>query len=114
MSRSGIGRGVHSFSSFIQPFLCRPRRRPRSNVAMKDGFGAAVMARDTSETCEFPSLDSCRKWFCGSTRKLMVSLRTQSSVLCSKKEVRRRFLKHLVPKTCHGFLFSRSQQAVSR
>ena len=30
---------------------------------LKEGFGEAVMARDSTESCEFPSQDSCQKTF---------------------------------------------------
>ena len=32
-------------------------------VALKDGFGEAVVARDMPELVEFPSLESCQKRF---------------------------------------------------
>ena len=35
MSRSGMGRNVHSLMLSIQYFLSRPRRRPRSNVTWR-------------------------------------------------------------------------------
>ena len=62
MSSSGMVRDVHSLMS-IQHFLCRPRRRPPSMVALKDGFGEAVVVCDMPEPCKFPSLDSCQKKF---------------------------------------------------
>ena len=56
-------RGVHSLMLFIQHFLCRPRRRPPPQGALKDGVGEVGVARDMLEPYEFPFLDSCRKWF---------------------------------------------------
>ena len=39
-------------------------------VALKDGFGEAVLARDMPEPCEFPSLDSCQKKFLWTPKKV--------------------------------------------
>ena len=67
---------------------------PSLQGALKDGFGEAVVACDMPEPCEFLSLDRCQKNSCGPTRKVVL-LRTQSSALCSKQEMRRSFLRHL-------------------
>ena len=48
---------------FIQHFLCRPRRRPPPQGALKDGVGEVGVARDMLEPYEFPFLDSCQKIF---------------------------------------------------
>ena len=62
MSRSGMGRDVHSSMLSSQHFLCRPRRRPPSKVP-EGCFGEAIVACDMPEPCKFPSLDSCQKGF---------------------------------------------------
>ena len=49
-----------------------------------------------------------RRGSCGPTRKL-IFLRTQSLVLCSKYEMRRSFLRHLVSKAWILFFFSSSR-----
>ena len=36
---------------------------PTLTVALKDGFGEAVVACDMPEPCKFPCLDSCQKRF---------------------------------------------------
>ena len=58
-----MGRDVHSLMLSVQHFLCRPRRRPPSRGALKDGFGEAVVACDVHEPCKFPSVASCQKRF---------------------------------------------------
>ena len=63
MSRSGMGRDVPSLMLSIQHFLCRPRRRPTIQSALKDGFGEVVVAYDMPEPCKFWSLDCCQKRF---------------------------------------------------
>ena len=55
VSSSGMCRDVHSVTLSIQHFLCRPRRRPPSEVPPKDGSGEAVVARDMPEPWESPS-----------------------------------------------------------
>ena len=60
---SGVGRYVHSLMMSIQYLLCRPRRRPPSKGAVKDGFDEDVEACDMPDSCEFPSLDGCQKRF---------------------------------------------------
>ena len=54
MSSSGMGRYVHSLM-FDPAFPL-----PSLQSALKNGFGESVVARDMSEPCKFPSLDSCR------------------------------------------------------
>ena len=58
VSRSGIGRDVHSLILSIQPFLCRP-----GCCVLKDGFGEAVVVCGVPEPCMFSSLDSCQMRF---------------------------------------------------
>ena len=58
VSRSGIGRDVHSLILSIQPFLCRP-----GCCVLKDGFGEAIVVCDMPKLCDFPSLDSCQMRF---------------------------------------------------
>ena len=55
VSSFGVGKDVHSLTLSIQHFLCRPRRRPPSEVPPKDGSGEAVVARDMPEPWESPS-----------------------------------------------------------
>ena len=58
---------------------------PTLQGTRKDAFREAVVECDMPEPCKFPSLVSCQKRFLafGPTREL-ISLRTQSLVLCSK------------------------------
>ena len=56
VSRSGMGRDVHSLMLSIQHFLCRPWRRPTLQGSLKDGFGKAVVPLDMSEPHKFSSL----------------------------------------------------------
>ena len=63
VSSSGMGKDVHFLMLSIQHVLCRPRHRPPSQGALKDGFGEAVVACNMPEPCEFPYLDSCQKNF---------------------------------------------------
>ena len=56
VSSSGMGMIVHSFTLSIQRFLCRTTASPILQVALKGGFGEAVVARDLPEPCEFLSL----------------------------------------------------------
>ena len=58
VSSSGMGRDVPSLMLSIQHFLCRPRRRPTIQSALKDGFGEVVVAYDMPEPCQLPSPDS--------------------------------------------------------
>ena len=47
MSSSRMNRVISSLTGLsIQHFLCQPRYHPPSKVALKDGFGEAVMAVD--------------------------------------------------------------------
>ena len=85
VSRSGMSKDVHSLTLSIQHFLCRPRRRPPSQDALKEGFGEAVVACGTRKRCKFPSLDSCRRGSCGIPRKLIL-LRNQSLVQAGDAE----------------------------
>ena len=55
------------------------------------------MACEMLEPCEFRPLIVACSCSCGPTRKLN-SFRTQTSVLCSKQEVQRSFLRHFVSK----------------
>ena len=79
--------------------------------ALKDGFGEAVVACGMPKPCKLGSLDSCRGYFCGLTRELIL-LCTQSLVLCSKQDMRRRFLGHLILKAWICFLFRVSKQSL--
>ena len=100
MSCSGMGRDAYSLTVSFRHFLCRPRRRLSPRGALKDGFGEAVVAREMPEPCEFPPLRLSTVAIRGSwgpTRKLIL-LYTQLLLLCSKWEVRRSFLRHLVSK----------------
>ena len=48
----------------VHPALSLPTTvLPTLKGALKDGFEEAVMARDITEPCKFPSLDSCQKRF---------------------------------------------------
>ena len=57
MSRSGMGRDVHS--AFPLPTTTSPTLQG----ALKNVFGQAVVACDIPEPYEFPSFDSCQKRF---------------------------------------------------
>ena len=59
-----MGRDVHSVMLSFQHFLCQPTMVPRTlQYALKDGFREALMARNISQSCQFPSLDTCQKRF---------------------------------------------------
>ena len=60
------------------------------------------MAYEMPGPCKFPSFDSCQKRFLLTTKNLIL-LRTQSLALCSKWEIRRSFLMHLVSKSLDPF-----------
>ena len=56
MSSSGMGRDVHS--DIVHPAFPLPATAsPTLQGALKDGFGEAVVACDTLEPCDFPSLE---------------------------------------------------------
>ena len=64
VSNSGMGNDVHSLMLSVQHFLCRPWRRPFSNVPLR-----MVLERQSwrvtcrTMQCKFPSFDSCQKRF---------------------------------------------------
>ena len=70
---------------------------PTFQGALKYGFGEAVVACDTTESCKLPSFDSCRKGSFVPTKKLIL-LRTQpiglvlQLALCSKRRCGEVFL----------------------
>ena len=96
MTRAGR-QGCPLFDLMHPAFPLPTTASPTLQGALKDGFGEAVVACDMPEPCKFPSFHSSRRGSCGPTRKL-TSFRTRSLVLCSKWEIRRSFLRHLVPK----------------
>ena len=85
MSSSGMGRCVHSLMLSIQLFPLPTTASPILQGPLKDGFGEAVVACDMPEPCKFPSSDSCQKRFLWIHKKVDHA-RTQSLVLCSKRE----------------------------
>ena len=50
MSRSAMGRDVHSLMVSIQHFLNRTAASPTLQVALKDGLGEAVVACDMQQS----------------------------------------------------------------
>ena len=109
MSSSEIGRDVHSLISSVRHFLCRPRRRPPSKVSRRMVLQRLLWRATCSNHARFPLLTVARRSSCGPTRKLIL-FRIQSLVLCSKWEIRRSFLGHLVSKS--GILFLESTNRV--
>ena len=102
VSSSGMGRDIHSLAVSIRHFLSQTTASTTLYGALKDGFGEVVVPCGMAEPCRL--LTVARRGSCGPTRKLIL-LRTQSLVLCSKREIRRGFLRHLVTKV--WILFSR-------
>ena len=74
MGSSGMGRDVHSLMLSVQQFLCRPRRRPPLQGAVKDGLGEAVVACDIPEPCKFPSHHGCQKRFLWTYKEVDLAL----------------------------------------
>ena len=81
VSSSDTGKYVHSLTLSIQHFLCRPRRRPSLEDALKDGFGEAVVACDMSEPCKFLSLYICQKRFMWTHKEVDLAPRPVSSLV---------------------------------
>ena len=91
------------------PFPVPTMAPPTLQSTLKGGFGEAVLACDMPKhNASFRLLKVARKGSCGLTRKLTL-LSTQSSVLRSTWEMRRRFLMLLVSNRS----FLQSQQAGS-
>ena len=70
VNSSSMGRGVYCLTLSVQRLLCRSRHRPLAQVAVKEGFGEAVVVRNVHQPHEFPSLDSCQKFPCWPSMKL--------------------------------------------
>ena len=103
------GQGCPFFDSF-QHFLCRPRRHPPSKVPRRMLMERLSWRVTCPNHASFRLLTVARSGSCGPTRKLIL-LRTQSLVLCSKLEMWKSFLRHLV--STAWILFFQSQQAGS-
>ena len=89
------GQGCPLFDVVHPAFPLPTTASPTLQGALKDGFGKGVTACDMPEPCKFLSV--ARRGSCGPTRKLIL-LRIPLLVLCSKQEIRRSFLVHLVSK----------------
>ena len=70
---------------------------PTLKTVLKDGFGEAVTVCYMPKPCKLFPMTVARKGSCRPTRKLTL-LYTKPLVLCSKQEVQRSFLRHLVSK----------------
>ena len=77
------GQGCPLFDVVYPAFPLPTTVSPILQDTPKNGSGEAVMAYDTPEPCKFPSLDSCKKRFLWTPRKLILFC-TQSLVLSSK------------------------------
>ena len=91
----------------IQHLLCSPRHQPPAKV-----LGRMILERVSWRVAcpnhgRFHLLTVARKGSCGPTKKLIL-LRTQSLILCSKWELRRNVLSHLVSEALIFFFFLES------
>ena len=96
VSNSGMGKEVHFLMLSVQHFLCRPWRRPPSKVPRRMVLGKLPWRVTCLNYASFRLLTVSRS-SCGPTRELILP-RTQFLVLCSKKEMRRSFLRDLISK----------------
>ena len=108
------GQGCPLFDKSVQHFLCQPRHQPPSQVVLKDGFVDTVMMLDMPEPCKYLSLDSCQKRLLWPTTRQLILFHIKSLVLCSKEEMQRSFLRHLVSKAWSLFSDCKSQLQTSR
>ena len=102
VSNSGMGKEVHFLMLSVQHFLCRPWRRPPSKVPRRMVLEKLPWRVTCLNYASFRLLTVSRS-SCGPTKELILP-RTQFLVLCSKKEMRRSFLRHFVSKA-RIFLF---------
>ena len=105
ISSSDMGRDVRSFMLSIQHFLCQPRHCPPSKVPWRMVLERLLWSVTCPNHASFHLLAVVRKGSCGPTSDLIL-LSTLLLVLCSKWEMQRSFLRHLVSKA--WILFSES------
>ena len=110
---SGMGRDAHSLILSTQHFLRLPRRRSPSKVPRRLVLKRMSWCVTCPNHASFHVLAIVRRGSCGPTRKLIL-LRSQSLVLCSKQEMRRSFLRHLVSNAWIFFSESASRIHVSQ
>ena len=99
VSSSGMGREVHSLTLSTKHFLCQSWYCPSSKVPWRM-FGEAVVVCD---------IDSCQKRFLWTHKEVDLAPHPVIA-LCSKYEIHRSFLRHLVSKP--WILFSESSSRV--
>ena len=109
MSRSGMGRDVHSSMLSSQHFLCRPRHRPPSKVP-EGCFGEAVVACDMPEPCKFPSLDSCQKGFMWTHKEVDLAPHPVTDLVLQVGDAER-FLQRLSFESLGPFFRARTEKA---
>ena len=97
VSSSRMGRDVHALMMSNQHFLRRPQRRSVSKVHWRMDSERLSWRVTCPTQASFRLMTVARSGSCGPTRKLIL-VRTQSLVLCSKYEMRRSLLRHLVSK----------------
>ena len=83
VSRSGMGRDVHSLMLSIQYFLCRPWRRPPSKVTRSMVLEKLLWHATCQNHASFCPLTAAGRGSCGPTMEEIL-LRTQLLVLCSE------------------------------
>ena len=83
-------------------------------AVLKDGFGDTFMTLDMPEPCKYLSLDSCQKRLLWPITRQLILFHIKSLVLCSKEEMQRSFLGHLVSKSWSLFSDCKSQLQTSR
>ena len=74
------GPGCPLFNVVNPVFLLPAPASPTLQGAMKDGFGEAVVARDTLELCKLPSLHTGKKRFLWTHKEVEGGLKTARNV----------------------------------
>ena len=90
------GQGCSLFD-FVQPAFPLPTTVSLTlQGVLEDGSGEAVMAYDTPELCEHPSLDSCQKWFLWTHKGVDLVLRPVVGLVRQAGDSRKSFLRLLL------------------